>query len=44
MARLGDYRNPEVAACHSVLIELMTVLGAFRDNVAVMWQTRHLDA
>lgn len=36
MAKLGDYRNAEVTACHSVLVEVITVLGGFRDSVVIV--------
>ena len=36
MVRQGDYREAEVQACFSVLLELMTVLGEFRENVVIV--------
>ncbi|MFO7773838.1 MAG: hypothetical protein R6V59_07915 [Dehalococcoidia bacterium] len=36
MVRQGDYRETEVQACSFVLLEIMTALGAFRDNVVVV--------
>jgi len=31
-----DYSKKEVDACLSVLIELMTILGEFRDNIVLV--------
>jgi len=36
MVRQGDYREAEVQACFSVLLEVMTVLGGFRENVVIV--------
>jgi hypothetical protein len=32
----SDYRKPEVETCLSVMVELISILGAFRDNIAVV--------
>jgi hypothetical protein len=36
MVKQSDYNEPEVQACFSVLLEIMTVLGEFRDNVVIV--------
>ncbi len=36
MVRQSDYREAEVQACFSVLLEIMTVLGEFRENVVIV--------
>jgi len=36
MVRQSDYREAEVQACFSVLLEVMTVLGEFRENVVIV--------
>jgi hypothetical protein len=36
MVNKHDYGKDEVAACLSVLVELMTVLGEFRDNIVLI--------
>jgi len=36
MARLSDYSEAEVEACSQVLLEVMTILGEFRDGVVVV--------
>ena len=36
MVRLGDYSQPEVQACLSVLMEVMAVLGEFRENIVIV--------
>jgi len=36
MVKQSDYHAPEVQACHSVLLEILTVLGEFRKNIAIV--------
>ncbi|MBM3118958.1 MAG: hypothetical protein FJ006_05305 [Chloroflexi bacterium] len=36
MVKQSDYSQPEVQACISVLVEVMTVLGEFRDNIVIV--------
>ncbi|MGB2800082.1 MAG: hypothetical protein WBC82_09605 [Dehalococcoidia bacterium] len=36
MVRQSDYREPEVQACFSVLLEIMTILGEFRENTVIV--------
>ena len=36
MVTRDDYKEPEVQACHSVLLELMTLLSEFRDNIVIV--------
>ncbi|MGB2854887.1 MAG: hypothetical protein WBC55_10615, partial [Dehalococcoidia bacterium] len=36
MVRQSDYREPEVQACFSVLLEIMTILGEFRENAVIV--------
>lgn len=36
MVKQSDYGEPEVQACFSVLLEIMTVLGEFRENVVIV--------
>ena len=36
MVKQSDYPEEEVQACISVLIEVMTALGKFRKNIAVV--------
>jgi len=36
MGKLMDYCKPEIDACHSVLIEVMTILGEFRDSLVIV--------
>ena len=36
MVKQSDYQETEVQACFSVLLELMTVLGEFRENIAIV--------
>lgn len=36
MVRQSDYSEAEVQACFSVLLEVMTILGEFRENVVVV--------
>lgn len=36
MVRQSDYPEMEVQACFSVLLEIMTVLGEFRENVVIV--------
>ncbi len=36
MVTQSDYKESEVQVCFSVLLELMTILGEFRDNIVVV--------
>jgi hypothetical protein len=36
MVTRGDYGDPAVQACLSVMVELMTVLGEFRDGIVLV--------
>ena len=36
MVTIKDYAQPEVEACLSVLVELMTVLGEYRESIALV--------
>jgi len=36
MVKQSDYTTPEVQACLSVLVEIMIVLGEFRENIVVV--------
>jgi len=36
MVKQSDYREPEVRACLSVLLEIMTILGEFRENIIIV--------
>ena len=36
MVKQSDYAPPEVQACLSVLVEVMTVLGEFRENIVIV--------
>jgi hypothetical protein len=36
MVKQSDYNEPEVQACFSVLVEIVTVLGEFRDNIVLI--------
>ena len=36
MVTKNDYATREVDACRSVLLELMTILGEFRDNIVLI--------
>lgn len=36
MVKQSDYSQPEVQACFSVLMEIMTILGEFRENIVVV--------
>jgi len=36
MVKQSDYQEPEVRACFSVLLEIMTVLGEFRENIVIV--------
>lgn len=36
MVRKSDYQETEVQACFSVLLEVMTVLGEFRENIVIV--------
>jgi len=36
MVKQSDYAPPEVQACLSVLVEVMTVLGEFRENIVMV--------
>ena len=36
MVKQSDYTPPETQACLSVLVEVMTVLGEFRENIVIV--------
>lgn len=36
MVKQSDYLEPEIQACSSVLLEIMTVLGEFRENIVIV--------
>jgi hypothetical protein len=36
MVKKSDYNQPEVQACFSVIVENITILGAFRDNIVLI--------
>jgi hypothetical protein len=36
MVKQSDYKEPEVRACLSVLLEIMTILGEFRENIIIV--------
>jgi hypothetical protein len=36
MVKQSDYSRPEVDACFSVLMEVITILGKFRDNIVLV--------
>jgi len=36
MVKQSDYHAPEVQACHSVLLEILTVLGEFRKDIVIV--------
>ncbi len=36
MVKQSDYSQPEVEACFSVLMEVITILGEFRDNIVLV--------
>lgn len=36
MVKKSDYGQPEVEACSSVLVEVFTILGEFRDNIVLI--------
>ena len=36
MVKQSDYQEPEVQACFSVLLEIMTLLGEFRENIVII--------
>jgi len=36
VVKQSDYREPEVQTCFSVLLEAMTILGEFRENVVIV--------
>ncbi len=36
MVKQSDYNESEIQACFSVLLEIMTVLGEFRDNIVIV--------
>jgi predicted nucleotidyltransferase len=36
MVKQSDYTKSEIQACFSVLLEIMTVLGEFRDNIVIV--------
>jgi len=36
MVKKSDYSQPEVQACFSVMVEIITILGEFRDNIVLV--------
>ncbi len=36
MVTRSSYPQSEVEACHSVLLEIMTILGEFRENIVIV--------
>ena len=36
MVKQSDYQEPEVQACYSVLLEILTVLGEFRKDIIIV--------
>ncbi len=36
MVSIKDYKQKEVEICNSVLLELMTILGEFRENIVLI--------
>jgi len=36
MVKQSDYKEAEVQACFSVLLEIMTILGEFRENIVIV--------
>lgn len=36
MVKQSEYKAPEVRACLSVLLEIMTILGEFRENIVIV--------
>ncbi|GAJ16643.1 unnamed protein product, partial [marine sediment metagenome] len=36
MVKQSDYHAAEVQACHSVLLEILTVLGEFRKDMVIV--------
>ncbi len=36
MVKKSDYGQPEVQACFSVLVEIVTILGEFKDNIVLV--------
>lgn len=36
MVKQSDYHEPEVQACHSVLLEILTILGEFRKDIVIV--------
>jgi hypothetical protein len=36
MVKNSDYSQPEVQACFSVMVEIITILGEFRDNIVLI--------
>jgi len=36
MVKKSDYGQPDVQACFSVLVEIITILGEFRDNIVLV--------
>src|SRR4030042_1379924 len=36
MVKMSDYGQPEVQACFSVIVEIITILGEFRDNIVLI--------
>jgi hypothetical protein len=36
MVKKSDYGQPEVQACFSVMVEIITILGEYRDNIVLI--------
>lgn len=36
MVKKSDYGLPEVQACFSVIVEIVTMLGEYRDNIVLV--------
>ncbi len=36
MVSQSDYKEKEVQICYSVMLELMTILGDFRENIVII--------
>ena len=36
MVKKSDYNEPEVQACFSVIVEVVTILGEYRDNMVLI--------
>ncbi|MDP2719748.1 MAG: hypothetical protein Q8P44_07970 [Dehalococcoidia bacterium] len=36
MVKKSDYNQPEVQACFSVMVEIVTILGEYRDDIVLV--------